>query len=124
MLFLGHKTLLTLLLSAVLAIGGCLPCQQLIGGKTPKKSCCNSKGECQRPGPDSPSNKACNLKLTETQSEPQQHVDQLLGADLTGDVGADVTVASACGIIRPELQTVSFDSSPPPLFLLNASFLI
>ena len=124
MFLLGHKALLTLLLSAVLAIGGCLPCQQLIGGQTTKRSCCNSKGECQRPGPDNPSKKACNLKLTETQAEPQQHVDQLLGANVVGDFEADVTVASSCGIHHPELHTVSFDSSPPPLFLLNASFLI
>jgi hypothetical protein len=121
---LAHRTVFVLLLTAVLAIGGCLPCQQLISGETPKKSCCNSRGECQKPGPDNPTKKACNLQLRDAQSEPQQQSDRLIDGTLptVAEVEAPVSRVAYAGV--SDIRTSSFDSSPPPLFLRNLSLLI
>lgn len=124
MTFLAHKSVVALLIAAVLAIGGCLPCQQLFAGETTKKSCCNSKGECQRPGPDTPAKKACNLQVADAQSEPQQQSDRLVDGSLplAGEISVAVTPVSYMGV--DDVHTGAFDSSPPPLFLLNLSLLI
>ena len=121
---LAHRTIFVLLLTAVLAVGGCLPCQQLIAGQTAKKSCCNSKGECQRPGPDSLEKKACNLQLRDAQSEPQQQSDRLVDGPLpaAGEVEAPGSRVASAGV--GDTHRNSFDSSRPPLFLLNLSLLI
>jgi hypothetical protein len=122
--FLAHKSVVAILIAAVLAIGGCLPCQKLFAGETTKKSCCNSKGECQRPSPDTPAKKACNLQVADAQSEPQQKADRLVdgGLPLAGEISVAVTPVSYTG--AHDAHTGTFDSSPPPLFLLNLSLLI
>lgn len=124
MFVLDHKSVLIALIIAVLAIGGCLPCQQLFAGAPSKKSCCNSKGECQRPTPESPAKQTCNLQYADTQSEPQRHSDRLFDgsqADFAAPViDFSLTLDSAELVSR----TTFVDSSPPPLFLLNLSLLI
>ena len=124
MKFLTHNSVVAILIAAVLAIGGCLPCQKLFAGETTKKSCCNSKGECQRPGPDTPAKKACNLQVADAQSEPQQQSDRLVdgGLLLAREISVAVTPVSYTGVDAD--HTGAFDSSPPPLFLLNLSLLI
>jgi hypothetical protein len=122
--FLAHRSVLTLLISAVLAIGGCLPCQQLFAGEPSQKSCCNSKGECQRPNPETPSKKTCDLKLTDAQSEPQQQSDRLVAGSLA-DSGEPVADCAPVAYSPSEVPSArSTDSSPPPLFLLNLCLLI
>jgi hypothetical protein len=122
--FLGHRPVLTMLISAVLAIGGCFPCQKLFAGETTKKSCCNSKGECQRPGPDTPTKKACNLQLREAQSEPQQQSDRLVDGTLPAAGRVEATVTVVAHARAGDVPANTFDSSPPPLFLRNVSLLI
>lgn len=120
----AHKPVLTVLIAAVLAIGGCLPCQKLFAGETNKKSCCNSKGECQKPGPDTPAKKACNLQqVADAQSEPQQQSDRLIdgGLPFTGEI---TTIISPVYDAGRTANTCTSDSSPPLLFLLNLSLLI
>jgi hypothetical protein len=120
----AHRSVLTVLVAAILAIGGCLPCQKLFAGETTKKSCCNSKGECQRPGPETPAKKACNLQLTEAKSEPQQQSHRLFDAGLP--IAGEITIlVSPVYYAGPaDAGSGTFDSSPPPLFLLNLSLLI
>lgn len=122
--FLGHKSLLTALITAVLAIGGCLPCQKLFAGEPSKKSCCNSKGECQRPSPESPSKKVCNLQVADMQTEPQPQSDRLTDGILAG---AGRAVAPLSLVLYPAAETPgnsNADLSPPPLFLSNLCLLI
>jgi hypothetical protein len=122
--FLTHNSVVAILIAAVLAIGGCLPCQKLFVGETTKKSCCNSKGECQRPGPNAPAKKACDLQVADAQSEPQQLSDRLVdgGLPLVGEIS--VAVTPVCYTGADDAHAGRFDSSPPPLFLLNVSLLI
>lgn len=125
MTFLAHKSVVAILIAAVLAIGGCLPCQKLFAGETTKKSCCNSKGECQRPGPDTPAKKACNLQVADAQSEPQQpQSDRLVDGGLPLASGISVAVIPVSYTGADDAHTGTSDSSPPPLFLLNLSLLI
>ena len=124
MYFLAHKPLLPALIIAVLAIGGCLPCQKLFGGQSSQKSCCNSKGECQRPSPETPGKKACNLQIAGMQSEPQQHSERLIDgspAD-TGESIVDSAPVSYSAVQTACATQINF--SPPPLFLLNLALLI
>ena len=124
MYFLAHKSVLTAVITAVLAIGGCLPCQKLFAGEPSKKSCCNSKGECQRPSPETPAKKACNLQLADMQSEPQRHSDRLVDGSLA-DAGEPVVDSAPVSCFAAEAPGASnIDSSPPPLFLLNLCLLI
>ena len=124
MKFLTHNSVVAILIAAVLAIGGCLPCQKLFAGETTKKSCCNSKGECQRPAPNAPAKKACNLQVVDAQSEPQQQSDHLITGHLL--IAAEINIASRRFVVPLQHDTYNgnFDSSPPPLFLLNLSLLI
>ena len=123
MIFLAHRSALAVLIAAVLAIGGCLPCQKLFAGESTKKSCCNSKGQCQRPGPDTPAKKACNLQAADAKSEPQQS-DRLVdgGLPFTGEITTTISAVYTSG--SADASTGGFDVSPPPLFLLNLSLLI
>lgn len=119
----AHKSVLTALITAVLAIGGCLPCQKLFAGESSKKSCCNSKGECQRPSPEIPEKQTCNLQSADIQSEPQQSSDRLLDGGLASareSIIDSAPLASAVEAVRHG----DVNSSPPPLFLLNLCLLI
>ncbi len=121
--FFGYRSVLATLVIAVLTIGGCLPCQQLFGGKLSKKSCCNSKGECERPSPQTPK-KTCNLQATDVQFEPQQQADRL---DQKGMASTD-EVLVGCAPLNDSAgeapRANSTDPSPPRLFVLNLSLLI
>ena len=120
----SHKSVLTALIIAVLAIGGCLPCQQLFAGQQSKKSCCNSKGECKRQSPNDPAKKTCNLQTTDIQSRPQQQADNLASSSLGYAVEP---VFAFAPLAYPAVQlrdTIHIDSSPPALFLLNLCLLI
>jgi hypothetical protein len=121
---LAPKSVLPAMIAVVLAIGGCLPCQQLFASEPSKKSCCNSKGECQRPNPESPSKKTCNLKLTDAQSEPRQLSDRLVDGSLavSGEPVADCVPVAYSPAEAPSAR--STDSSPPVLFLRNLCLLI
>jgi hypothetical protein len=123
-IFLAHRSALAVLIAALIAIGGCLPCQRLLAGENSKKSCCNSKGECQRPRPDTPTKKACNLQVADAKSEPQQQSDRLIDDDLpfSGEIMTTISPVHTAG--PADASTVGFDASPPPLFLLNLSLLI
>ena len=122
--FLAHKSVLTVLIATVLAIGGCLPCQKLFAGEPSQKSCCNSKGECQRPSPETPSKKTCNLQLKDIQSEPQQHSERLVDGILAdaGEPIIDSARVSYSAADNPRASRI--DTSPPSLFLLNLALLI
>jgi hypothetical protein len=123
-LIVASKSVLIALVTAVLAIGGCLPCQTLLAGEPSKKSCCNSKGECQRPGPETPAKKSCNLKLADMQSEPQQQSDRLVDG---AQAGAGEPIAESALLSSSVVEAAGvrdIDSSPPPLFLLNLALLI
>jgi hypothetical protein len=122
--FLAHKSVLTALITAVLAIGGCLPCQRLFAGEPSKKSCCNSRGECQRPSPETPAKKTCTLQLADMQTEPQQQSDHLVDGSLAGDGEATVHSAPVSYSASEARGASQIDSSPPPLFLLNLCLLI
>ncbi len=123
MQFFRHKSVLATLITAVLAIGGCLPCQQLLGGEPPKRSCCNSKGECERPSPQTPK-KVCNLQATDVQFEPQQQADRLDQERMASTdevlVGGELLNDSAGEAPRFN----STDHSPPRLFVLNLPLLV
>src|SRR3954454_10089060 len=121
---LAHKSVLTALITAVLAIGGCLPCQKLFAGEPSKKSCCNSRGECQRPSPEGPAKRTCNLQPADTQSEPQPHADRLVDGSVVDAVAPVPHYASVLYSSRVISEASFIDSSPPPLFLLNLSLLI
>lgn len=121
---LAHKPLLTALISAVLAIGGCLPCQELFAGESSKKSCCNSKGECQRPSPETPEKQTCNLQSLDIKSEPQQPSDRLHdGTQASAREPVSGSEPSACSAVEA-VRHGDVNSSPPPLFLLNLCLLI
>ena len=121
---LANRPVFAVVIAAVLAIGGCLPCQKLFAGEPTKKSCCNSKGECQRPGPDTPAKKACDLQLREAQFEPQQQSDRLVDGTLPAAGRVEATVTPVAYASAGDIATNIFDSSPPPLFLRNVSLLI
>ncbi len=123
MYVLAHKSVLTAVITAVLAIGGCLPCQNLFAGPPSKKSCCNSKGECQRPSPDAPAKNVCNLKLADVQSEPQPQADRLVEGSL-GDTGEPSLHSAPVLGVALEFRGAKLIDSSPPLFLLNLSLLI
>lgn len=124
MYFVAHKSVLTALITAVLVIGGCLPCQKLFAGEPSKKSCCNSKGECQRPRTETPAKKVCNMQIADVQSGPEQHSDRLVDGSLA-DVGEPVVESAPMSCSADEAPgTTNTDSSPPPLFLLNLCLLI
>lgn len=120
----AHRSVLTVLIAAVLAIGGCLPCQKLFAGEPTQKSCCNSKGECQRPGPDTPAKKTCNLQITDAQSEPQQQSARLFDGGLPFSCDVTIIISPVYDADRADANTSTPDSSPPPLFLLNLSLLL
>ncbi|HUQ91916.1 MAG TPA: hypothetical protein VM120_09550 [Bryobacteraceae bacterium] len=111
-----------MLISVVLAIGGCLPCQNLFAGEPPSKSCCNSKGECQRPNPENPNKTTCKLPLADIQSEPQPPSDLVVGGDPVFTDRSYLTFASYQAIMVRDASPAH--SSPPALFLLNLSLLI
>lgn len=122
--FVHHKSVLTALIVAVLAIGGCLPCQKLFAGRPSKNSCCNAKGQCQKPTRESPGKNTCNLQLADMQAEPQQHSGRLIDASLS-DVSQPVVESAPISLFVEEASgTTTTDSSPPPLFLLNLRLLI
>lgn len=116
----AHKSVLTALITAVLAIGGCLPCQKLFAGESSKKSCCNSKGECQRPSPEK---QTCNLQSPDIQSEPQQPSDRLLDGGLASAREPIIDSATLASVVEA-VRHGDVNSSPPPLFLLNLCLLI
>ena len=124
MYLLAHKSVLTALITAVLAIGGCLPCQQLFASEPSSKSCCNSKGECQRPSPDGPNKKACNLQSAQVQSQPQQHIDSLVDDSLAYGDERIVESSAQSSSFNEISATCDIDASPPSLFLLNLCLLI
>ena len=124
MYFVAHKSVLTALITIVLAIGGCLPCQKLFAGQPSKKSCCNAKGQCRKPSHESPGQNTCNLQLADMQAEPQQHSGRLIDASLA-DVGQPFAESAPISCSADEaLSITNTDSSPPPLFLLNLCLLI
>jgi len=122
MLRLAYKSMLVLLLTVAVAIGGCLPCQQLLGERK-ARSCCNTKGECQRPTSKAPISKACNLQLLQAQMEIQQYVGLVHTAAY--DHGFASTVRpSPLHPASDQIDHFALDSSPPSLFLLHSSLLI
>jgi len=122
--FVAHKSVLAVLITTVLAIGGCLPCQKLFADELSQKSCCNSKGECQRPSPETPSEKPCNLQLKDIQSEPQQHSERMVDGTLA-DAGEPITYSARVSYSAAGSRSAShIDTSPPSLFLLNLALLI
>ncbi len=124
MYFVAHKSVLTALITVVLAIGGCLPCQKLFAGQQLKKSCCNAKGQCQKPSQESSGKNTCNLQLADMQAEPQQHSGRLIDASVA-DVGQPFVESAPMPCSADAAAgTTNTDSSPPPLFLLNLCLLI
>lgn len=120
----AHRPVLAVIIAAVFAIGGCVPCQKLLAAESSQKSCCNSKGECQKPSPETPSKKTCNLQLNALQSEPQQHSERLADGTLADAGPAILDPACFFYSARAPLSGTYTDTSPPPLFLLNLSLLI
>ena len=125
MYFLVPRSILSVLITAVLAIGGCLPCQKLFAGEPSKKSCCNSKGECQRPNPETPAKKVCKLQIADVQSGPEQQADRLVSGSIAHADEPIIDSAPVTDSAEEIPGRPSFTgSSPPPLFLLNLSLLI
>lgn len=122
--FVHHKSVLTALIVAVLAIGGCLPCQKLFAGRPSKNSCCNAKGQCQKPTRESPGKNTCNLQLADMQAEPQLHSGSMIDASLTDASQQVVEFVPVSFFVQKAPGTTNTDSSPPPLFLLNLRLLI
>jgi len=118
----AYKSMLALLLTLAVAIGGCLPCQQLLGERK-ARSCCNSKGECQRPASKAPISKACNLQLLQAQMEIQQYVGLIHTAAYDHDYASTMR-PSPLHSATDEIEHFALSSSPPSLFLLHSSLLI
>lgn len=114
---LAYKPVLAFLLTFAVAAGGCLPCQQLLGERA-AKSCCNSKGECQRPTPK----KACNLQLLQTQMEVKRYVG-LPGASAIA-YGEFLVEPARIYLAFEPIEIATHSPSPPSLFLLHSSLLI
>jgi hypothetical protein len=119
----AYKSVLALLITAALAVGGCLPCQQILGNRN-AKSCCNSKGECQRPAPQTPAKKACNLQLAQAQMDVQKVLNFTDGAQIVFSGFLSIPEPSSHLTLAHPRSISHTSSSPPVLFLLNSSFLI
>lgn len=118
-----HNPLLALMLAMALAVGGCLPCQNLFAAQPVKKNCCKKNGECQKPAPEDTKQKNCSLQSVKLHFDLQKDsysVDHALIAIIP--VGLDDLPALSLSVDSP--HPVKPEYSPPPLFLLHSTFLI
>lgn len=118
-----HNPLLSLLLAAVLAVGGCLPCQNLFAGEPVKKSCCKKNGECQKPAPEVPKQKSCSLQSTNLHFDLQEHSHTFEHA-LAASVPLGPDDLPAPRLREHNSEPAQREYSPPLLFLLHSTFLI
>src|SRR5688572_29216824 len=119
----AHRPLLPLLLALGLAVGGCIPCQNLFVAQPVKKSCCKKNGECQKPGPTDPKQKSCSLQLAKLHFDLQEHSHSFEPALVVSiPIGPDDLPARSLREHRSE--PLKSEHSPPQLFLLHSTFLI
>ena len=116
----------TLLLALSVLWGECAPCQQLLAAVQPAaKRCCDPKGNCRTPQPQTPLQKPCQSPtavLAQYDVAPPDHrVQGDVAPVVTGDLEAGVMlVAETPASLAPSPPGYT----PPDLYTLHSAFLI
>ena len=118
-----HNPALSLLLAVVLAVGGCLPCQNLFAAQAAKKSCCKKNGECQKPVPENTKQTNCSLQSARLYFDLQKD-SYSFEHSLIMSIPVEPDELPAVSLRVDSSRPLKSEYSPPPLFLLYSTFLI